>query len=134
MVAPVYDGEMLGASPLVAFVPVTDIARVRPFYESVLGLRVVADTPFALIVDANGTTVRITPVGEFRPQPFTVCGWEVADMESTVSELSARGVTFTHYDGMGQRENGVWVSPGGDLVAWFLDPDGNTLSLTQAAP
>ena len=55
------------------------------------------------------------------------------DIAATVRDLSAKGVSFTRYDGMGQDETGVWTTPGGDKVAWFTDPDGNTLSLTQFA-
>ena len=117
---------------MVAFIPVTDVAVARDFYESTLGLTVVDDNPFALVVDAHGTTVRITPVPEFQPQPFTIAGWEVADIEAAVAGLVARGVRFTHYPGMRQRPSGVWSSPNGALVAWFVDPDGNTLSLTQS--
>jgi predicted enzyme related to lactoylglutathione lyase len=124
---------MLGQSPLTAFIPVSDTARVRPFYESVLGLRVVADTPFALIVDAAGTEVRITPVPDHRPVPYTVAGWTVDDIDATIARLAERGVTFRRYEGMGQASNGVWTAPGGDRVAWFADPDDNTLSLTQLA-
>jgi catechol 2,3-dioxygenase-like lactoylglutathione lyase family enzyme len=125
---------MLGSAPLMAFIPVTDIGAARGFYESTLGLRVLDESPFALVVDANGTKVRITPVPDLRPQPFTIAGWEVADIGTTVEELTALGVVFNRYDGMDQRSNGVWASPSGDLVAWFVDPDGNTLSLTQFAP
>ena len=124
---------MLDRAELVAFIPVTDIATARSFYESALDLPVVEDSPFALVVNANGTRVRITPVPGFRPQPFTIAGWEVADIDSTVAALGARGVRFIHYDGIDQRADGVWTSPSGDLVAWFADPDGNTLSLTEAA-
>jgi catechol 2,3-dioxygenase-like lactoylglutathione lyase family enzyme len=127
----VYDVAVLGSSSLVAFIPVTDIAAARTFYESTLGLPVVDASPFALVVDANGTHVRITPVPDLAPQPFTICGWEVDDIGATVASLGARGVQFTRYDGMKQRSNGVWASPSGDLVAWFVDPDGNTLSLTE---
>jgi catechol 2,3-dioxygenase-like lactoylglutathione lyase family enzyme len=127
----VYDVAVLETSSLVAFIPVTDLAAARAFYESTLGLPVLDASPFALVVDANGTPVRITPVPNLVPQPFTICGWDVTDIEATVAELETRGVRFTHYDGMKQRKNGVWASPSGDLVAWFVDPDGNTLSLTE---
>jgi predicted enzyme related to lactoylglutathione lyase len=95
---------------------------------------VVGNSPFALVVDANGTMVRITPVPDLRPQPFTIAGWEVADIEATITDLVARGVSFNRYEGMDQGASGIWLSPNGDLVAWFVDPDGNTLSLTQFAP
>ncbi len=122
---------MLASSSVVAFIPVSDVERARPFYESVLGLRVVDESPFALVVDANGTAIRITPVPDLRPQPFTIAGWEVVDIAATVEGLTALGVDFNRYEGMDQRPDGIWASPSGDLVAWFTDPDGNTLSLTQ---
>jgi catechol 2,3-dioxygenase-like lactoylglutathione lyase family enzyme len=112
---------------------VSDAAAARLFYESTLGLVVLDDTPFALVVDANGTNVRVTPVADLRPQPFTIAGWHVDDIEATAQELAGRGVTFNRYDGLEQTASGVWASPSGDLVAWFADPDGNTLSLTQVA-
>lgn len=122
---------MLGTSPLVAFIPVTDLGSARNFYASVLGLRVTGETPVALVADANGTQLRLTLVSDHRPQPFTIAGWEVTDIRASVLELTGRGVTFLRFDQMDQDAAGVWAAPGGDLVAWFTDPDGNTLSLTQ---
>ena len=124
---------MLKDAALIAFIPVSGIGVARAFYESTLGLAVLEESPFALVVDANGTKLRLTPVPELRPQPFTVAGWEVADIDATVSELEVRGVTFKRFDGMQQRPNGVWQSPSGDLVAWFADLDDNILSLTEFA-
>ena len=70
--------SILGTSKLVAFAPVTDLVKARVFYENVLGLRLVEDEkPFALVFDANGTMLRVTPVAEHHPAPFTVLGWEV---------------------------------------------------------
>ncbi len=114
-----------------AFIPVTDIARAREFYEGTLGLQVIEESPFALVVDANSTMIRITLVADLRPQPFTIAGWAVDDIEEAVGRLTSRGVKFTRYDGMAQTALGVWASPGGDQVAWFVDPDHNTLSLTE---
>jgi catechol 2,3-dioxygenase-like lactoylglutathione lyase family enzyme len=113
------------------FVPVTDMAVAREFYEGTLGLRVVAETPFALVLDANGTQVRVTPVPDLTVQPFTIAGWAVPDIAATVRALSQAGVAFTRYEGMVQDELGIWTTPSGDRVAWFRDPDGNTLSLTS---
>jgi catechol 2,3-dioxygenase-like lactoylglutathione lyase family enzyme len=122
---------MLGSATLMAFIPVTDMVEARRFYETTLGLPVTDETPFALVVDAHGTKVRITPVPDLRPQPFTIAGWVVPDIGATVAGLVSRGVEFNRYAGMEQGIDGVWVSPNGDRVAWFGDPDGNTLSLTQ---
>jgi catechol 2,3-dioxygenase-like lactoylglutathione lyase family enzyme len=124
---------MLGANDLVAFVHVTDLARARAFYDGVLGLTLTGDTPIAVVFDANGTTLRVTLVEGHAPLAGTTLGWEVDDIAASIRELTARGVEFTRYDGMEQDEVGVWSAPGGDQVAWFSDPDGNTLSLTQAA-
>ncbi len=122
---------MLGASPVIAFVPSTDLERSRRFYEQVAGLRVTDITPFACVLRAGETMVRITKVDGLAPQPFTVLGWIVPEIGRAVRELAARGAEFTRYEGMSQDDDGVWTTPGGDMVAWFTDPDGNTLSLTQ---
>src|ERR1017187_1477796 len=121
---------MLAGARLMAFIPVSDLSVARHFYVLTLGLTVTDESQFALVVDANGTMLRLTPVPDFRPQPFAIAGWAVADIESTVDALVSAGITFNRYDGMEQDAKGIWESPGGDSVAWFLDPDGNTLSLT----
>ena len=126
-----YAWKVLADSTLVAFIPVTDVAAACAFYELTLGLAVIEESPFALVVDANGVRIRVTPVPDFRPQPFTIAGWEVDDIEESVNGLLARGVEFLQFEGMDQSPDGVWASPSGDLVAWFVDPDRNTLSLTQ---
>ena len=125
--------SILGGSDLVAFAPTTDAAEARAFYEGVLGLRLVADEkPFALVFDANGTTLRVTTVHELKPQQFTILGWRVADIEATVDRLTANGVEFNRYKGMNDADpRGIWNSPSGARVAWFKDPDGNVLSVTE---
>jgi catechol 2,3-dioxygenase-like lactoylglutathione lyase family enzyme len=122
---------MLGNQRLIAFLATRDSARARPFYEDVCGMRVVSEDPFALVCDANGTMVRMQKVETLQAQPFTALGWEVSDIAGVVDELVKRGAKMERYEGMGQDERGVWTSPSGARVAWFKDPDGNTLSLTQ---
>lgn len=124
---------MLESSELIAFAATTDLRRAREFYEQVLGLAVTEDTDIACVFDAHGTMLRVTAVPEVARPGYTVLGWRVTDIRATVRSLAARGVGFTRYDGMDQDENGVWTTPGGDQVAWFADPDGNTLSLTEFA-
>jgi catechol 2,3-dioxygenase-like lactoylglutathione lyase family enzyme len=124
---------VLDGASFIAFIPVRDRAVARSFYEGTLGLTVIDDTPFALVLDANGTTLRLTPVPDFTVQPFTIAGWQVPDITVAVHELSDRGVVFSRYEGMAQDEQGIWSAPGGNRVAWFKDPDGNTLSLTAFA-
>ncbi|HEY2641920.1 MAG TPA: VOC family protein [Streptosporangiaceae bacterium] len=122
---------MLESSHIVAFAAATDLQRARAFYEQVLGLHVAEQDDFACVLDANGTMLRITAVTEFRQAGYAVLGWRVTDIAATVRELAARGVVFLRYDGMDQDSDGVWTTPGGEKVAWFPDPDGNILSLTQ---
>jgi predicted enzyme related to lactoylglutathione lyase len=122
---------MLGSAALVAFVATSDVPRAKTFYAEVLGLELRRDDGFALVFDAHGTTLRVTKVGAVAVAPYTALGWEVPDASATVAALVKRGVQLERFDGMDQDEQGIWTSPGGDLVAWFKDPDGNTLSVTQ---
>ena len=122
---------MLESSSIIAFAPATDLARARAFYENTLGLRFVEQSDFACVFDANGTMLRITAVSEVANPGYTVLGWRVADIEAAVQSLTLKGVKFTQYDGMNQDLNGIWTTPGGDKIAWFTDPDGNNISLTQ---
>ncbi len=118
---------------VIAFAPATDLSRAAEFYGSVLGLVHEETTPFAAVFRAGAVMLRVTKVESLRPQPFTVLGWSVPDISATVAKLTARGVEFIRYDGMGQDSLGIWTTPDGSQVAWFRDPDGNTLSLTQFA-
>jgi catechol 2,3-dioxygenase-like lactoylglutathione lyase family enzyme len=122
---------MLQSSDLIAFVPTTDLGRARAFYEGVLGLPVTEQTDFACVFGSGGTMLRVTAVPAVARPGYTVLGWRVTDITATVRDLTAKGVTFLRFDGMNQDEDGIWTTPGGDRVAWFADPDGNTLSLTQ---
>jgi len=125
--------SILGTSKLVAFAPVTDPVKARAFYEGVLGLHLVEDQkPFALVFDANGTMLRVTPVGKHQPASFTVLGWEVESIKATVKRLQSAGVEFQRYAGLNDNDPlGIWTAPGGARIAWFHDPDGNVLSLTE---
>lgn len=122
---------MLELSDVIAFAAATDLDRARAFYERTLGLTVTERNDFACVLDAHGTMLRLTAVPKVSAPGYTVLGWRVADITATVRELAARGVEFRRYDGMNQDGDGIWTTPGGDRVAWFADPDGNVLSLTQ---
>ena len=123
---------MLSDAKLVAFVPTTDFARARAFYAGVLALPVVSEDDFALVLDARGTTVRVTKVEALRAAPYTILGWEVADIRELAAALAARGVVFERYPWFEQDPLGIWTAPSGHRVAWFKDPDGNVLSVSQA--
>lgn len=122
---------MLESSDVIAFAAASDLDRARAFYQRTLGLTVTEQNDFACVLDAHGTMLRVTAVPKVSPAGYTVLGWRVTDITATVRDLAARGVEFRRYDGMDQDDDGIWTTPGGDQVAWFPDPDGNLLSLTQ---
>ncbi|HYR43228.1 MAG TPA: VOC family protein [Terriglobia bacterium] len=121
---------MLSSSPINGFVRVTDPKRTREFYEGVLGLKFVSENPFVVVFSGQNAIIIAQRVDKFPPLQSTVLGWEVKDIWETVSSLSQRGVVFHRYDGMDQDELGIWKSPDGK-VAWFKDPDGNVLSVSE---
>ena len=122
---------MLAASKVIGFVPTTDSKRARAFYEDRLGLEFVSDDPYALVMKTHGTMIRIAKAQDFKPAPYTVLGWEVADIKTIVAGLKERGVIFEKYPFIQDQELGIWSAPGGGKVAWFKDPDGNVLSVSQ---
>jgi catechol 2,3-dioxygenase-like lactoylglutathione lyase family enzyme len=126
--------EILEAAKPMGFIVSRDRAKAKAFYGDVLGFDLTGEDDFAAVFDMNGTMLRISTVRDHVPAPHTVLGWAVQDIAAAVHRLSATGVRFTIYDGFGQDHLGIWTAPGsGDQVAWFLDPDGNNLSLTQFA-
>ena len=123
---------MLASLKIMAFAPTLDAKKARPFYEGVLGLHVLSQDNFALALDANGIMLRVTNVpASFKPQPFTILGWQVPDIAAAVSALKQKGVHFESYGLPTQDAEGIWTAPGGAKIVWFKDPDGNILSLTQ---
>jgi catechol 2,3-dioxygenase-like lactoylglutathione lyase family enzyme len=132
---------MLGSAEVVTFIATLDPAKARTFYEETLGLRFVKDDNFALVFEMGkepgsagaGVVLRVVKVATLLPHPFTVLGWNVADIMKTVTALAERSVTFERYPWMPQDGLGVWTAPDGTRVAWFKDPDGNLLSVSQFA-
>ncbi|HTV13615.1 MAG TPA: VOC family protein [Acidobacteriaceae bacterium] len=122
---------MLESQKLVAFIPVIDADRARAFYRGTLGLRLVHEDGFALVFDVEGVMLRATLMRGFKPQPFTVLGWNVADAVAVADTLAGGGVALERFPGLEQDEHGLWHAPGGALVGWFKDPDGNILSISQ---
>ena len=122
---------MLNSCKLIAFAATTKPEAARKFYQQTLGLRLIDESPFAIVFDANGTMLRVQIVQEHQPAMHTVVGWQVKDIRKAVAELTAAGVRFERYNGLKQDQSGIWESPAGALIGWFKDPDGNILSLTQ---
>jgi catechol 2,3-dioxygenase-like lactoylglutathione lyase family enzyme len=122
---------MLNNSNVVAFVATSRPERAKDFYQRILGLPLISDDALALVFDANGIMLRVQKVQGHTPPPYTVLGWDVGDIQARVKELLERGVRCERYEWLEQDELGVWTTPSAAKVAWFKDPDGNTLSLTQ---
>jgi catechol 2,3-dioxygenase-like lactoylglutathione lyase family enzyme len=117
---------------MVGFVTTTAPERATAFYRDTLGFRFLEDDGFALSFDANGTLLRVAKTQSFTPSRATVLGWEVRDIVPAVHELATRGVVFEQFNlpFLVQDALGIWTAPNGDRVAWFKDPDGNTLSIS----
>jgi catechol 2,3-dioxygenase-like lactoylglutathione lyase family enzyme len=116
---------------LIAFVATARSAEALTFYSQILGFPVLDDTPFASVFDANGTTLRVQKVEKVSPSPYTVLGWAVDNIAVAMQGLRENGVKFERFEGLDQDDLDVWRAPDGTSVAWFRDPDGNLLSLTQ---
>jgi catechol 2,3-dioxygenase-like lactoylglutathione lyase family enzyme len=125
--------RMAVLAKMIGFLITSDAGKATEFYRDVLGFRFVQDDGFALVFDANGTMIRIVKAKSHTAAQGTVLGWEVEDIHAAIHELTARGVKFEQFGlpFMKQDEFGVWTPPNGDQVAWFKDPDGNTLSISK---
>lgn len=124
---------MLADKKLKAFVPTVRPKEAKVFYKDTLGFELLSEDNFALEFNANGTLLRVTIVPKFTPQTFTILGWNVDDIASTIKQLNSKNIFCERYDYFEQDPLGIWVSPSGAKVAWFKDPDGNVLSLTELA-
>jgi catechol 2,3-dioxygenase-like lactoylglutathione lyase family enzyme len=122
---------MLSTSKLVCFVATARPVESRRFYQGLLGLPVVEESPFAVVFDANGTELRVQKVHAVTPPPYTMLGWQVLDIETKARQLAENGIVLERYEGFLQDALGIWSTPDGTRVVWFKDPDGHTLSLTQ---
>ncbi len=122
---------MLGSCKIMAFVSTREPGRARTFYRDTLGLRLVSEDRFALVFDAHGTMLRVSIVQDAAAAKYTVLGWQVSDIVATAKDLQKAGVKLERFEGFHQDELGIWTAPSGARVAWFKDPDGNLLSVTQ---
>jgi len=124
---------VLDGAQLVAFLACTDLTRAEGFFGGVLGLEHLETTGYAAVFRSGPTTLRVTLVEQVTPAQYTVLGWTVPDIRAGLLALAERGVPAVRFGGMPQDGDGVWTTPDGSRVAWFHDPDGNLLSLTQLA-
>ena len=122
---------MLADKELKAFIPTVMPDKAKSFYQDILGLKLLSEDNYALEFNANGVLLRVTIVPELKPQGFTVLGWNVSDIASLIKSLNRKGTFCEKYSFLKQDDLGIWTSPGGSKVAWFKDPDGNILSLTE---
>ena len=122
---------MLTDKKLKAFVPTVKPNEAKSFYKDILGLKLLSEDNFALEFDANGTLLRVTIVQDLKPYPFTILGWNVDNIVSVIKQLNDKNIFCERYDFFEQDTWGIWTSPNGSKVAWFKDPDGNVLSLTE---
>jgi hypothetical protein len=122
---------MLADKKLKAFAPTMKPDKARSFHKDILGLKLLSEDNYALEFDANGTLLRVTIVEDFKPHPFTILGWNVDNIFSSIKLLNDKNIFCEKYDFLEQDKSGVWTSPNGSKVAWFKDPDGNVLSLTE---
>ena len=122
---------MLDSAKLVGFVPTKNYEEARAFYEGKLGFKFVSLDQYALVMSVGGHKIRMTKVPNFTPLQGTILGWEVTDIVAAAKWLAGRGVALEKYPFVQDRELGIWTTPSGDKVAWFKDPDGNILSISQ---
>ncbi|MHA1559447.1 MAG: VOC family protein [Alphaproteobacteria bacterium] len=118
---------------LIAFVATAKPAESRAFYSETIGLVFIEETEFSIVFASGETMLRIQKVSEVTIPPDTALGWEVDDIAGRVQDLTSKGAMFERLEGFPQDHDGIWSAPDGTKVAWFRDPDGNLLSLTQFA-
>jgi predicted enzyme related to lactoylglutathione lyase len=122
---------MLASAKMVGFIPTKDYDKARVFYEGKLGLEFVSLDKFAMVVNSGDHMIRIVKIPNFTPLQGTILGWRVENIESVATWLRERGVTLEKYPFVQDQERGIWTTPDGSRVAWFKDPDGNVLSISQ---
>jgi catechol 2,3-dioxygenase-like lactoylglutathione lyase family enzyme len=125
------NASILATSKLIGFAITTNPLRSIEFYRDILGFHFICQDQFAVVFDCNGNMLRLAILPEFQPPKYTVAGWQVDEIEAVVEQLANAGVKMMVYGFPGQAESGIWTAPDGNKVAWFQDPDGNLLSVSQ---
>jgi catechol 2,3-dioxygenase-like lactoylglutathione lyase family enzyme len=122
---------MITGNKLKAFIASTNPDKARDFYSKKLGFKLLSEDSYGIDFEANEAKIRVSFVENLIPQPFTVLGWETEDIVSTIKFLIEKGITFERYTSIEQDDSCIWTAPGGARVAWFKDPDGNLLSVSD---
>ena len=126
---------MMGALPVhgaAMSLPAADRPRAIAFYRDVMGFTLCEEDACGALFGMGGLSVRLTDIADHVAGPHPVLGWTVPDLRATVATLAAGGVAMTIYPGFGQDDAGIWSSPDGQThLAWFPNPDGNSLALAQ---
>jgi len=128
------DPPMLQQSPMYAYLPATDVARARAFYEGTLGFRPLEEVAGGVRYEfGNGTACFLYPTRNAGTNRASQAFWQVKDVAREVAELKARGVTFEEYDMPGIKTVDGIATAGGAKSAWFKDTEGNILAIVQDA-
>ena len=122
---------MLQEPRITSILPSSNLEQSKEFFESKIGLQIISEDPYGVELEGLDSVLRLSLVQQFTPQAFTVLGFKVSDISLEVKSLTSKGVIFENYDSLDQDELGIWTSPSNAKVAWFKDPEGNVLSLTQ---
>jgi catechol 2,3-dioxygenase-like lactoylglutathione lyase family enzyme len=110
---------------------VTDLATSKAFYVDVLGLTVVDETEHLFGIKLPDQAVMVYAKGAHHvPATYTVLNFRADDVDDVVDDLTARGVEFLRYDGLGQDDKGI-ARQAGPTIAWFADPSGNVFSVVE---
>jgi catechol 2,3-dioxygenase-like lactoylglutathione lyase family enzyme len=122
--------SVLKTEKVCAFIATRNRAAAKAFYGGTLGFALKSEDDYGVVFDMAGAALRITPLPDFAPHRHTQLGWNVTDVAATVKALTGLGIAFERYDFLEQDDLGIWTSEGAQ-VAWFKDPDGNILSISN---
>lgn len=113
-------------------IPVKDLEKTRRFYEDVLGFTPDIEDPGGISYRSGNGRFNIYPTEFAGTAQHTLIGWHTDDIEASVDELAAKGVTFEQYDYPGLKTDAKGIAQmGEERAAWFKDPEGNILSIWQ---
>lgn len=120
---------MLSQSTIIAVIAVQDIVTAREFYEDILGLELIDESPEGILYKSGDGRLLLYESPNGGQNPATSAAWVVDDVEACVDELKDKGISFEHYDDMPVEWQGDLAVSGDMKSAWFKDPDGNILSV-----